>query len=573
MRAQLQVCEEQSAFEHLPVKYRWLRPIKIGNRNESEWAYDSKPYPEFMQLMEQYFENTYRMHNWVYKMQDKERHNCRDRLQPGHVILEFDYAAKATQFQQDAMKCSAARQLSNFILFAHFDPTMDEVGNNISDTTEVFSFHSDCMVQDSQSVRRAVKHVVHNLQDRKHLEEDMCHAWADGSGTQNKGRKAFRNLSELSVELAVRLLQNFPSTAHFDGPWDTEGGRQARIIRNYIRNERDVAKEMSNNNAGDNVALLRKILPNADKPDLPRATEKMWRPMPEVAATTKPCDKEQHESAGPAKPKRQQRGRTDAEFADDDSDPRYRIARRHILRMEPCDCNGVCKCPSDGRLTYKRDPDYDCSHIVGTRSTYCYRFDKKAMRVDLRQFSCYCRWCARCQYDKCSNLNRVRHKPSKPVRPLAAGYRKWRDEGWREVTLTPKSAPDKAVTRVVVQSVEAACTYVSKLRMGATMAVHTKIDGKDHFWLASKQSEVCVAEKNDAAVGVKKGERVLSIIWYDRLTDYKYVKLDDLCLVAVSSVLVTVSNISWQRTTTNRFYLGEHSHNQLMDLVNNLSEL
>ena len=105
------------------------------------------------------------------------------------------------------------------------------------------------------------------------------------------------------------------------------------------------------------------------------------------------------------------------------------------------------------------------------------------------------------------------------------------------------------------------------------MAVHTKIDGKDHFWLASKQSEVCVAEKNDAAVGVKKGERVLSIIWYDRLTDYKYVKLDDLCLVAVSSVLVTVSNISWQRTTTNRFYLGEHSHNQLMDLVNNLSEL
>ena len=119
MRAQLQVCEEQSAFEHLPVKYRWLRPIKIGNRNESEWAYDSKPYPEFMQLMEQYFENTYRMHNWVYKMQDKERHNCRDRLQPGHVILEFDYAAKATQFQQDVMKCSAARQLSNFILFAH----------------------------------------------------------------------------------------------------------------------------------------------------------------------------------------------------------------------------------------------------------------------------------------------------------------------------------------------------------------------------------------------------------------------------------------------------------------------
>ena len=60
---------------------------------------------------------------------------------------------------------------------------------------------------------------------------------------------------------------------------------------------------------------------------------------------------------------------------------------------------------------------------------------------------------------------------------------------------------------------------------------------------------------NDAAVGIKKGERVLSIIWYDRITDYKYVKLDDLCQVSVASVLVTVSNISWQRVTTNRFYL------------------
>ena len=295
----------------------------------------------------------------------------------------------------------------------------------------------------------------------------------------------------------------------------------------------------------------------------------MWRPT--TAVTTTPSS--QPEVAAPSKPKRQQRARTDAEFADDDTDPRYEITRRHILRIEPCDCNGACKCPPDGRLTYKRDPNYDSSHIVGTRSTYCYRFEKKAMRVHLRQFSCFCRWCARCQYDKCSNLDRVRHNPSEPVRPMASGYRRWRDEGWREVTLTPKSVPDKAVTRVVVQSVEAAITYVSNLRMGSTIAVHTKIDGKDHFWLASKQSEVRVAEKNDTTVGIKKGERVLSIIWYDRITDYKYVKLDDLCQVSVASVLVTVSNISWQRVTTNRFYLGEHSHNLLMDIVNNLSEL
>ena len=101
---------------------------------------------------------------------------------------------------------------------------MDEVGNNMTDTTEVFAFHSDCMVQDSQSVRRALKHVVHNLKDRGYLDKDILHLWDDGSGTQNKGRKAFRNLSELSVELGVTIVQNFPSTTHFDGPWDTEGG-------------------------------------------------------------------------------------------------------------------------------------------------------------------------------------------------------------------------------------------------------------------------------------------------------------------------------------------------------------
>ena len=126
----------------------------------------------------------------------------------------------------------------------------------MTDTTEVFAFHSDCMLQDSQSVRRALKHVVHNLKDRGYLDKDILHLWADGSDTQNKGRKAFRNLSELSVELGVTIVQNFPSTAHFDGPWDTEGGRQARVIRNYIRNGRDIANETSNNNAGDNDTTI-----------------------------------------------------------------------------------------------------------------------------------------------------------------------------------------------------------------------------------------------------------------------------------------------------------------------------
>ena len=126
----LKICTGETEFYNTEVKFKWLRPIKIGNRNETEWAFDSKSYPEFQELMQSYYEDTYRLHNWVFKRQDAERRNNRKRLQPGDVILEFDSAAKATQFMQDCMPCSAARQTSHFVVFAHFDPTLDDTGNN-----------------------------------------------------------------------------------------------------------------------------------------------------------------------------------------------------------------------------------------------------------------------------------------------------------------------------------------------------------------------------------------------------------------------------------------------------------
>ena len=66
------------------------------------------------------------------------------------------------------------------------------------------------------------------------------------------------------------------------------------------------------------------------------------------------------------------------------------------------------------------------------------------MSCDVRQFSCYCRWCSRRQFDKCVNLDIVRHQPHNPVKPSHAGFKKWRDQGWRSVTQVVKSAPDKA---------------------------------------------------------------------------------------------------------------------------------
>lgn len=567
----LLLCDGDEGVPDRDVKYKWLRPVKIGNRNESEWAYVTKPYPEFISLLQSYYHDTYKLHNWVYKWQDRQRRQCRSRLQRGNVILEYDYAAKATQFQQESMPCSAARRTSQFVCFAHFNPTLDEAGNNIADTTEVFTFHSNCLIQDTHSIARCLIHVVENLVDRGELDvvRGLLHLWADGCMAQNKGRKALRQYSELSMLKALRIIANFPSTAHFGGPWDTEGGRQTRALKNYIQNEMDLSKQECTLDARDNVQVLRQILNKAGTPDPPVATQKMWRPVRTAAVESQTATS----YSAPTKPKRQARGRTAAEMEDDDTDFRYAITRRHIWQIEPCNCSGECVCPSDGRLTYKRDEKYDVTPVEGNLTTYCYYFQKKALQVKNRQYSCYCRWCSREQFNKCINLDKVRHRPDKPIRPLQPHYQAWMTEGWRTTIQTPKSAPDPAVTRVIDRSVDAAVEYVSKLPINAVVAIRTSDNGEDSFWLASKQSEVSVAPKDEPATGVTKGERIFSIVWYDRLSDYKYVRLDDLVHASVASVVVTKSRIMWNRTTTNRYYLGEHTHTLLMDMVREMGQL
>ena len=94
-----------------------------------------------------------------------------------------------------------------------------------------------------------------------------------------------------------------------------------------------------------------------------------------------------------------------------------------------------------------------------------------------------------------------------------------------------------------------------------------------HFWLASKQSGIRKALQHDDTTGVRKGEEILSIIWYDRMSGLKYSKTDYETIASVSSVLVTVSNITWHRVTTNRYYLSETCHEKLTDIVNSGSEL
>ena len=534
-----------------------------------------KSYAEFMQLFEDYYEWTYRIHHWTYKRQDAERHNCRRRLRKGDIIIELDYAAKMTQFSQDAMPCSAAKQTSNFVAYVHFDPVHDDAGNSIDDTTEVFTFHSDCVKQDTHSIRRFITHIIENMKSRGKLRATgRAHLWADGCGAQNKGRKAFRQISEMSAVLGCVIIANFACTAHFAGPWDTEGGRQHRAITIHNQNDRGDAVGEHVLGAKDNVKLLRRVMNKAGQPDPPIQTQKMWRPAPPTTTppttTTAYTSRPRHDKAV-----KQARGRTAEELAalQEQDDGWYRITRRHIWRAEPCPCTRGCQCPNDGRLTYKRDEKYDGTAIKGTLSTYCYAFFKKALHVSVRQYSCYCRWCAMGDWSKCKCLGTVRHDKSNPVRPLSEGYTAWRDQGWRRIVLQKRSAPDPATTRVAVQSLEAAKVYVSKLALGATVAFFTA-DGDNHnYWLASKQSEMRQSESNDATTGVKRGEWVIDIIWYEHMAGLKYMKTDYQTIASVTSVLVTVSNITWHRQTTNRYYLSQSSHEILTDIISDMSEI
>ena len=68
VRSQLTISPgEEQLHSTLPVKYKWLRAVKIGNRNDTEWAWMEKSYTEFEELLVGYYQDTYRLHNWIYK--------------------------------------------------------------------------------------------------------------------------------------------------------------------------------------------------------------------------------------------------------------------------------------------------------------------------------------------------------------------------------------------------------------------------------------------------------------------------------------------------------------------------
>ena len=91
--------------------------------------------------------------------------------------------------------------------------------------------------------------------------------------------------------------------------------------------------------------------------------------------------------------------------------------------------------------------------------------------------------------------------------------------------------------------------------------------------MARKQSEITRSDTDDATTGIRKGEEILSIVWYECVQGLKYRLTEDQTIASLSSVIVTVSNIHWLKTTASRFYLGESASTMLIDIVSSMSEL
>ena len=86
-------------------------------------------------------------------------------------------------------------------------------------------------------------------------------------------------------------------------------------------------------------------------------------------------------------------------------------------------------------------------------------------------------------------------------------------------------------------------------------------------------SQISVVSAANATTGVKRGEEVFHILWYDCVQGLKYKLLEEQTVASLSSVIVTVSKIPWCRTTTHRFYLGETTCAVLIDIVGSMSEM
>ena len=529
----------------------------IGNRSEQEWVYKTLPYAEFMKKLTEFYEQEYRKHNWVYKHQDYHRHRNLALLQSREAILEVDYANKySSHVQHDSEACTAVNTSSHFVVFCHSNPVYGDEKNPIKlgHTTEVFSFWSNCVTQDTFAIRRCIQHVIETLRKRGRL--DKIHIWSDGCASQNKGRKAFRQMSEMSHEQSIFILLNFACSHHFPGQWDAEGGRQAACCTAVEISGKDTCR-----NADDNVRVIKQKMKLISTTGLP---------IP---------DNKSKNNVIPEETNNETEATVEGVDETNVQDFNYTLSARHILRIEPCECQGSCQCRSD-LLTYRRDATYDSSAIDGTMSHYQYAFFKKEHEAMVKRYSCYCSYCARGLYSRCENLDVVRSDHVR-YRPFEQGHREWYTNGWRTCKLKPTKVVSPAATRQYDLSAVARKTYVSKLQIDDVVAVLD--ESGTGYWLAECMSKsvetdrvVFTTTRRYAEYGIDAGHDVLNITWFERVGESEppvFKLVNGSWMIYANNVFPLQQKVHFTRMTANRYYLGAQTHELLKTFVAQTSQI
>ena len=345
--------------------------------------------------------------------------------------------------------------------------------------------------------------------------KDLIICWTDGCGEQFKGRRNFRLCSEWPSKYNnCGLIWNMAASAHFGGPWDSEGGRQSlKAFR----------EEMKGNILRDSSTVVKML------------NEKMTDTKKEL--------------------RRIQWNKSNSLKKD------FTIDRRHFIVDNEID----------------RSRCIEAKPIPGTMTHYCYGFFSTPGKVWLRRLSCFCKYCTIKQYSLCPVAELVAAQFHDHYTPnnLRGGWHQVQMTFLTGSNLPIKlrsSALDDSrafvadisfgdYIAVFCGSSLEKCTHLSFW----IAYVEPRDDSSTHA--------VSPAKLSMPNLGIQKGEKVILVSWLERLDDYNnrrtFIKGG---LQYISTQTIVPARIIWTRRTANRFYITADFENKLVQICKLIKE-
>jgi hypothetical protein len=253
-RDKFPVCPLEEEVQDPPIKFLKSEPVqhKKAWAAQNEWVHDELEITEYLKWMKELYDSIYRLHNFVAKWQTRNMGLCLRNMRSHWLVLQFDFGNGYGHRQQNSGTCNHPKISQLFIIYAHHSPVFDpSSGEKTSHTTDTWTFWGDDSDEHDATkncfyVHGSIDEVTRYYtggEDRIIPADPLpeVHAWCDGSGEQNKGRRTFRMCTEFPQRHGgIGLTFNFAATNHFGGNWDAKGGRECR--RCY-RSELDAALE------------------------------------------------------------------------------------------------------------------------------------------------------------------------------------------------------------------------------------------------------------------------------------------------------------------------------------------